>query len=363
LETIRSFARVELRAEGELDDARSVHAVHYQQVADRLKVMRDSDHLLALSQAETELDNFREALAWATRHGRATEGSPGTDTTHALQLSSSLGWLWYTGGYVIEGCRWLEAAIEQARGAPSAQLADCLGTYANLLIARGQPERACDYATQSLNVARTVADEEREAYAMGVLGTAQLHRGDVGSARQTFERSLALHRRIGSRPRLTRALGNLAGVEEELGHYERAEELTLEALEIVRADGDLHEATVQGQNLANLLAVSGRADEASGLAQSLVGQVLQLRSPNLTMAFANTYMNILIRLGDPTRAAHLLGAEEAMRDRLSLPNPYQDEEQAEAWAAVQGLISAEDWEREIQAGRDAAVEDLLAGLS
>ena len=362
LETIRSFARAELRAVGELDDARSVHARHYLHVAERLKAVRDSDHLLALSQAEAELDNFREALTWAIRHASATEPLTGGEATVALRLSSSLGWLWYTGGYVIEGCRWLEAALEQAGRAPSAHLADCLGTYANLLIARGEAERACDHATQSLAVARSVADEEREAFAMGVLGTAQLHRGDLGSARHTFEESLALHRRIGNRSRLTRALGNLAGVEEELGHYDRAEELTLEALELVRADGDLHEATVQGQNLANLLAVSGRADEAGRLAQSLIGQVLQLRSPNLTMAFANTYMNILIRLGDPVRAAHLLGAEEAMRDRLSLPNPYQQEERDEAWAAVEGTISAEDWEREIRAGRDASVEDLLVGL-
>lgn len=362
LETIRSFALEELRADGELDDARSVHAGHYLQVAERLKVTRDSDHLLALSQAETELDNFREALAWAVRQGKATGGSASAGTTIAIRLSSSLGWLWYTGGYVVEGCRWLEVALAQAGSAPSAELADCLGTYANLLIARGEAERACEYATQSLVVARTVTDEEREAYAMGVLGTAQLHRGDVESARQTFEDSLVLHRRIGNQFRLTRALGNLAGVEEELGHYERAEELTLEALEVVRAAGDLHEAAVQGQNLANLLAVSGRADEASRLAQSLIGQVLQLHSPNLTMAFANTYTNILVRLDDPVRAAHLLGAEEAMRDRLSLPNPYQQEEQAEAWSAVKGLISAQDWEREIQTGREASVEDLLVGL-
>jgi hypothetical protein len=109
--------------------------------------------------------------------------------------------------------------------------------------------------------------------------------------------------------------------------------------------------------------VAGRADEASQMAQSLIESVLQLRSPNLTMAFANTCMNILIRLGDPIQAAHLLGAEEAMRDRLSLPNPHQEEEHVEAWTAVKGLISAEDWELQIQTGREASVEDLLAGLS
>ena len=42
-------------------------------MAERLEVLRESEHLLALSQAETELDNFREALAWALRQeGRRT---------------------------------------------------------------------------------------------------------------------------------------------------------------------------------------------------------------------------------------------------------------------------------------------------
>jgi len=363
LETIRSFARRELRAAGERDDARSAHAVHYVHVAERLRALRNSEHLLALRQAETELDNFRQALSWAMRRESAGDRDDGAGTSIDLRLSSALGWLWYMGGYVIEGCRWLEQALERAGGLPSAELADCLGTYANLLIARGESERACEFAMQGLATARTVADEERAAFAMGVLGTAQLQRGDANTARQTFEEALSLHRRLGNQVRLTRALGNLAGVEEELGNYQHAEELIHEALAIARVVGDMHEAAVQGQNLANLLAVAGRADEASQLARSLIESILQLRSPNLTMAFANTYTNILIRLGDPIRAAHLLGAEEAMRDRLSLPNPHQEEERAEAWAAVKGLTSAEDWELQIQRGREASVEDLLAGLN
>jgi tetratricopeptide (TPR) repeat protein len=195
-----------------------------------------------------------------------------------------------------------------------------------------------------------------------VLGTAQLHLGEVEAARRILDDALDLHRRIGDPSRLTRALGNLAGVEEQCGNYQRAEELTHEALAIVHELGDLHEAAVQGQNLANLLATSGRADEANDVAHSLIDSVLQLRSPNLTMAFANTYMNILIRLGDQVAAARLLGAEEAMRERLSMPNPFQEEEREEAWDAVKDQISAEDWERHCHEGRGMTVEDLLAEL-
>jgi hypothetical protein len=157
-------------------------------------------------------------------------------------------------------------------------------------------------------------------------------------------------------------LGNLAGVEELLGHVDRAETLTLEALSILRDLGNDHEATVQAQNLASLYASTGRADEARELADDLVESVLELRSPNLTLAFADTYMNILVRLGQPVMAAHLLGAEEAMRERSALPNPYQAEELEEAWNLVRDQISADDWEHHRRLGRDETVEGLLARL-
>jgi hypothetical protein len=159
---------------------------------------------------------------------------------------------------------------------------------------------------------------------------------------------------------LARVLGNLGGVEEELGHFDRAETLMKESLTVLEDIGDVHEAAVQGQNLAYLLVVAGRVEEASELAHSLVDTVVTLVSPSLTMAFANTAMNILIRQGNPVPAAHLFGAEEAMRERLEMPNPYLNEELEEALELVSGLMSREDWESHRRSGREARVEDLLA---
>ncbi|HEX5968141.1 MAG TPA: adenylate/guanylate cyclase domain-containing protein, partial [Intrasporangium sp.] len=113
LETIRSFARGQLRDEGELDVVHSAHALHYLQVAERLQRLRAVDHLLALHQAEIELDNFREALAWAIRRNADPSRDGDADAALDLRLSSSLGWLWYTGGYVLEGSRWLEQALDR----------------------------------------------------------------------------------------------------------------------------------------------------------------------------------------------------------------------------------------------------------
>ena len=126
--------------------------------------------------------------------------------------------------------------------------------------------------------------------------------------------------------------------------------------------GNAHMAAIQRQNLANLLAEDDRVDEAGGLARNLVGTVLRLGDPNLTLAFANTYMNILLRQGDPVRAAHLFGAEEGMRERLALPNPYVEEELEEALALVDGVMSPAEWDQHRQLGREELLEDLLAQL-
>ena len=211
-------------------------------------------------------------------------------------------------------------------------------------------------------MARAVGDREREAFALGVLGTAQVLVGDVASASRTLEDSLALHRRMGNPGRLSRALGNLAGVQELLGHYDRAEALTREAIDLLRDLGDMHEAAVQAQNLANLLALTERVEEALGLAATLVETIRRLASPNLTLAFANTCMNILLRRGQAADAAMLLGAEDAMRERLDLPNPHRDEELQEARELARDLISVPEWEAACRRGRAEDLEQLLAAL-
>jgi tetratricopeptide (TPR) repeat protein len=113
-------------------------------------------------------------------------------------------------------------------------------------------------------MAGTLGDEERVAFALGVLGTAQQQLGDVDAARRTLQEALRLHRQLGNRGRLARALGNLAGIEEMLSHFDRAEALTQESLSILQGLGDMHEATVQGQNLASLFARLGVSTKRTG---------------------------------------------------------------------------------------------------
>ena len=362
LEMVRTFARDQLRVAGESDAVGSAHARHYLGVAEHLQSLREAQHLQALRLAETELDNFRVALTWTLRQG--PDGvSRAVDVRTGLRLCSTLGWFWYMSGHLAEGRRWFEHLIDRTNGSPSAELASGYTDLANLLLASGEPERAVDLAGRGLAMAKALGDSGRVAFALGVLGTAELQAGDVAAASRTLEKSLDLHRRLGNPGRLSRALGNLAGVQELLGNFDRAEALTQEALEILQALGDMHEAAVQGQNLANLLAITGRVEEAYRRVADLVETVLKLRSPNLTLAFANTFMNVLLRRDEPVQAALLLGAEEAMRERLRMPNSNQQEELDEAWDLARGHIPLQDWEAQRRRGHGMDLEELLTDLT
>ncbi len=361
LETIRVFAQERLREANEVEVVRATHADHFAEVAERLRDLRESRHMAALGAAETELDNFREALDWSVRQQGAGDDSTG-DLATGLRLCAALGWVWWIGGYIAEGRHWHERIISRAAGSASPQLAACISGLANLLLAQGDAQRAHDVAAESLAMARSLDDQRTEAFALGLLGTDEQQLGDVAAARTTLMETVEVHRRSGDQGMLARALGNLAGIEETLGRFDRAETLIGESLGILDGLGDVHEAVTQRQNLANLLVVAGRVEEAGLLARGLVDAVLELRNPSLTMAFSNTYMNILIRLGDPVRAARLFGAEEEMHDRLGIPNPFHDEELEEAIELVADVMSAEEWNRHRRLGRAERVEDLLASL-
>jgi predicted ATPase/class 3 adenylate cyclase len=361
LETIRAYAREQLGVAGEADGVLDAHADHYLRLAEHLRSLRESQHLAARHRAEVETDNFRCALDWTLKPSGPSSSS--SRWRVGLRLCSALSWFWVMSGRISEGRGWYERAIACAGASPSAELVDALGGLANILLSQGQPASARECAAEALTMARMLEDPQRTAVVLGLLGTAQQELGDFEGARQLLEEAVAAHRQAGRLGGLARALGNLAGVEETLENYERAEALTREALGIVEDLGDVHEVAVQGQNLAYLLALSGRVDEAKLLAESLVESVLRLRSPILTIAFAHTYMDVLLRTGDLIPAAQLFGAEASMRERLAMPNPHEEEELQDILALVGESVSADDWDELSREGRGRTVEGLLSGLA
>jgi predicted ATPase/class 3 adenylate cyclase len=363
LETVRAFATEQLAALGGLDTARAAHAAYYADLAHRLSALRVSRHMTAIGVVEGELENFRAALGWAAGGaGDETGGSGQGDVATALRLCSGLSWIWVMGGYVAEGRRWYERIVALAGDRPSAELAGCLAGLASLMLAQGEAQHALELSTRALDMAGQVGSPEGTAFALGVRGTSQLMLGDLQAAKDSLEETVAAYGHVSDPMRLARALGNLGGIVENLGDLARAEELMHASMRILEDLGDIHELAIQQQNLANLYVLTGRPDEADAIVRELVGTIRMLRSPSLTMAFANTAMNLLLRQGNFVDAARLFGAEEAMHERVAMPNPFHEEELAEAVEAVSASMTEEEWHQHRRLGQRERVEDLLTAL-
>jgi predicted ATPase/DNA-binding SARP family transcriptional activator len=164
LETLREFAADRLDDAGESELAQARHAAYFLELAEREEPrFTGPDPASALNRIAHEHDNVRAALTHLIDH--EPEG--------ALRLGAALWRFWQMRGYLLEGDRWLNAALQAA----------------------GEG-----------------ADDRLRAEALGAKGSLAYWRGDMTGARKSYEEALEIRRRIGDDLRTAGALYDLAFV-------------------------------------------------------------------------------------------------------------------------------------------------------
>jgi predicted ATPase/class 3 adenylate cyclase len=159
LETIREFAVELLDSSGEVGDACARHAAWTAEAVERLDVeSRTGDHPAFLARVDDEYANVREAIAWArkTRDGESL-----------LRLATALWGFWSMRGYVAEGRRVLEDALELAGRRPARAL---LG-LCTLRVMSG--ESRLEDAEEAVRAAEELGDDFSLAQAWNLLGRIQ----------------------------------------------------------------------------------------------------------------------------------------------------------------------------------------------
>jgi predicted ATPase/class 3 adenylate cyclase len=159
LETIREFAVELLESSGEVGDACARHAAWTAEAAERLDVeSRTGDHPAFLARVHDEYANVREAITWArkTRDGESL-----------LRLATALWGFWSMRGYVAEGRRVLEDALELGGQRPARAL---LG-LSTLRVMSG--ESLLEDAEEALRAAEELGDDFSLAQAWNLLGRIQ----------------------------------------------------------------------------------------------------------------------------------------------------------------------------------------------
>jgi len=171
----------------------------------------------------------------------------------------------------------LNRELENKRG-----IAQSLFSLAQILLAsQGDQETVPALLEEGLAVSKELGFKEGVATWLSLSGQVALSSGDALAARAMLEESLALSKEIGHRHGTAASLALLARVAAHQGEFTAARALYEESLTITREIGD-------------------KLNTASCL-EGLAG--------------------VAVALGNPTWAARLLGAAEALRDTIGTPIP------------------------------------------
>jgi predicted ATPase/DNA-binding CsgD family transcriptional regulator len=372
LETIREYGLECLARSkghpGEEDMTRRAHAGYYLALATTAEsALIGAEQQVWLDRLEIEHDNIRAALSWAIEH---------SDPELALGIAGALGRFWYLRGYLGEGLRWLEQALEirdwrleivdDARQYPISNLqslyrAKALNAAGHLAWSQGNFERAAALCEQSLALARDLGDRSVGATAQTGLGRVAYSRGDYPTARVLLEAALEMHRERGDLWSIAETLHLTGGMAAFQGNYAAGRAMLEESLAAYRKVGD-------PQNIANTIGILGMMALGQGdyaAARQMIEESLAMtramRDRRGVVKGLSVLGDILLNQGDvaaaraayeesvailgeiddkwwvawcleglagiaaaqrqPRSAARLFGAAEALRESIPAPRP------------------------------------------
>jgi hypothetical protein len=112
-------------------------------------------------------------------------------------------------------------------------------------------------------------------------------------------------------------------------------------------------------NLVGALVQDGRPDEAGRSLSEIARDTVALGDIELTVNVLELFATIFAELGDRVRAAHLLGASAALRQRAELPLPAADAALIERSIASIRPADRHAWDRDVAAGAGYTVDEAL----
>ena len=336
LESTRAYAIEKLTAEGERDRLRRRHAEYFRKRAEEADASYGRGSTFAWFDAiELDLDNFRAALDWGL--------SQGHDPVVAAAIAGSLGQLWYRGGLIAEGRHWMETALERLdsdahprvaarlwhglaslysarqmyeaaqRALALYEAADDAGGAAAArrqaawgLTQMGRVDEAMDATLRALEDYRKRNDDRGVANCLLLQASIARAQGRLAGAREAFAQALAIFKRLHHEIGHTSVLTNLAELEFNDGHPDRALDLITETLSIKEARPmDTLSFAIEHANRTAYLIALGRLVEARESAGEALKWCHQSQDPFIT-AIALQHAALLFALIGETRAAAVL---------------------------------------------------------
>ena len=317
LETVREFARERLDEQGEADAAhdrllnwllsRSGWVPWQWDLAGQGEV--DG---VWLTGWERDLPTVRAVLTWAQARG---------DTSRMLRLAGGLFFIWWADKYLDEGRGWLERGCAAEGNASLSDRAEALMMLGGLAQRRNDGTRTAELGREAKALCEETGDHVGIAFGDYLLAIACYLRGELDEAERGYRIAFEAFRAAGNDALSGQVLLGVAQVARDRGELLRAASLYDEALSLIQTASN---------RLGRALALYGcgtvahdRRDHKTALAryQESIVHWHEISDDASVAVCLEGIAGAVCCLGDPRRAATLLGAAQMLRERVNVPVP------------------------------------------
>ncbi len=231
-ETIRQYGQERLAEEDALEQMRNRHAAFYCRLAEEAEPqLYQAGQIQWMDRLEAAQDNLRAALNW-------TLVDQPTNAEIGLRLAAAMAYYWEMRGILVEGHRWLTAALENVNSAAIPLQAWFYLNAGNFWLEHGGSMKVWG-ADECLALYQRLEDERGIAWALRLLGNCALFRkNDFERATVLYEQGLALAEEVGDKALIARICQNLGQATLYRGDYAGAKRLGDKGLALARETGD-----------------------------------------------------------------------------------------------------------------------------
>jgi DNA-binding NarL/FixJ family response regulator len=262
---------------------------------------------------ESEHANLRAALSWLEETG---------ESESFARLATALGRFWSQHGHYQEGRGWLKrvAAFESAASADIR--AKALVFLGAIEIYQGAHQEAEAHLTEGLTGSRTQEDTFHTALALLGLGALAALQVDHDRSTALLEESLAAAQTIADQPlsgiMMGLALVNFAVVLRARGNYEFATSYLGQSLGRFRDTGYTKGMILALGDLGDLARDRGDHVRALNLYREALDLGREHPDNHVVIDLIQALGIVAVAIGQAERGARLLGANEALRERIGL---------------------------------------------
>ena len=404
LETIRQYARDKLLENGEGKGTRSRHFTYYLAMAETAfpEMMTREKDLYWAEKLETEYDNLRAAVDWGLAH----------DPISTMRLIRSLTYLFVVTNYYGEGHHWGEEALKHVKSQTdngkvltneeNLYKARLLASMSTMSLTMGDTRKTLMEAEESTSLLRTLGDTRTLAQTLSFHMAGKLVTGNFDEAVASMQEALELAESLNDKHISAGVLGAASFVELYVNKdYAKSDALREEASELFREYGSRWSYGIMAYGFGNMLTLQkqfGKAREKYQIAMQIMQEIKSSR--NIIM-IKSDLAHILRQEGNyieaipayhetikawqrmghrsavahqleclafiakaierPDKAARLLGAAEALRQKINMDmTPPEREEYEKEIADLKANIDEKEFASLWVEGRSMTMEQAIA---